>query len=248
MRTGPDDWRSALSRETVDKFATTEQREALRNNDEIQLGRADDLALATAIMASLAEQKDDSSLNTTASPASSEHKASPPLSSDSHEDSVTPATVSQEHLDSSRKANQKLRHWLGNHGFDIIPNSGSGSNCLLISMMQHAKANYDTEHEAEVNELRQKVKEFTQKHYPDNPSINDYSLYSDDEVTNLLVEKINKGIRHPEDKLSFWFVTAHDVDGNPFWRQVGDGPKMAIIFDQGGHYEAVIPRSVKKVW
>jgi len=113
--------------------------------------------------------------------------------------------------------------------------------------MQHAKANYDTEHEAEVNELRQKVKEFTQKHYPDNPSINDYSLYSDDEVTNLLVEKINKGIRHPEDKLSFWFVTAHDVDGNPFWRRVGDGPKMAVIFDQGGHYEAVVPRSVTNV-
>lgn len=244
MRTGPGDWRSALSRETVDKFATREQREALKNNDEVQLGRADDLALATAIMASLAEQKDDSSLNTTASPASSDHKASPPLSSDRHKDSVTPATVSQEHLDSSRKANQKLRHWLGNHGFDIIPNSGARSNCLLISMTQHAKTNYASEHEAEVNELRQKVKEFTQKHYPDNPSINDYSLHSDDKVTNLLVEEINKGIRHPEDKLSFCFVTAQDADGNPFWRRVGNGPKMAIIFDQGGHYEAVIPRSV----
>lgn len=244
MRTGSGDWRSSLTKETIDKFATKEQREALNNNDESLLKRADDLALATAIMASLAELKDESSLNPSLSSPSSDDKASVPLSSDSKKDSATQATVPQEHCNSSRKANQKLRHWLGNHGFDIIKNSGAKSNCLLISMIQHAKANYSTEHQAEVNELRRKVKEFTKKHYPDNPSINDYSLNSDDELTDALVEEINKGIIHPDDKLSFWFVTAQDVDGNPFWRRVGDGPKMAIIFDQGGHYEAVIPRSV----
>lgn len=244
MRTGSGNWRSSLTNDTIDKFATKEQREALNTNDESLLKRADDLALATAIMASLAELKNESSLNPSSSSPSSDNKASVPLSSDSHKDSAVQTTVAQEHRDSSRKANQKLRHWLGNHGFDIIQNSGAQSNCLLISMIQHAKANYSTEHQAEVNELRRKVKEFTQKHYPDNPSINDYSLNSDDKLTYALVEEINQEIIHPDDKLSFWFVTAQDVDGNPFWRRVGDGPKMAIIFDQGGHYEAVIPRNV----
>ena len=232
---------TTLSAEQVERFASVEQRQALLNNDEEGLKAADERALAAAILASLADLKDESSaLNplspapTGASPSSTEN-----LNNKTAKNTSVPATLPEEFYESNRKINLQLGEWLKDHGFNIVSNSGRNSNCLLISMIQHAKRDYSSEHDAEVNDLRTKVKDFTKKHYPDHPSINDYSLNGDDELTNELIREINKGITDPSEKLSFCFVTAN-IDGTPVWRRAGDGPRIGVIFDQGGHYEAVV--------
>ena len=239
MRSESAGW---LTSSRLADFATDKQQAALATMNADSLQQADDHALAEAILASLGDLKNKASPNSSSVYSSPERQVASHQSIKSNNSPAKSATVPQEYYDGSKAINLQLRNWLGNHGFDIIPNSGKNSNCLLISMVQHAKGNYSSEHDADVNGLRQTVKDYTKHHYPDNPSINDYSLLSDDDVTDMLVEKINLEIPHVEDKLSFCFVTA-DIDGQPLWRRVGDGPKMAIIFDQGGHYEAVIPRN-----
>ncbi len=232
-----------LSAEQIQHFASAEQQQALLNNDEAGLKAADERALAAAILASLADLKAESSALNPTSPAST--GASPSstqnLNDKTEKNTSTPAKLPQEFYESNRKINLQLGQWLKDHGFSIVSNSGRNSNCLLISMIQHAKSDYSSEHDAEVNDLRKKVKDFTKKHYPDNPSMNDYSLNCDDELTIELIREINKGITDQSEKLSLCFVTAN-IDGTPVWKRTGDGEKVAIIFDQGGHYEAVVPR------
>lgn len=110
-------------------------------------------------------------------------------------------------------------------------------------MAQHAAENYDTEHFDQVSSLRKMAKDYTKKTHPNTASMNDYSLFSDGKFMNHLVKEINDSILNQQRKLTFWIATA-DLAGQPAWRKVGDGPRMAIIFDQGGHYEAVIPKEI----
>lgn len=249
---------TSLSAEALSNFATQEQRQALATGNKDALQKADERALAAAVLASLADIKDESLIKTPSLMSVSTKKSSFPAKESSDQKNISPkptketsdqknipskpATLTEDYYEANRKITSQLRGWFHNHGFSIVHNSGRNLNCLLISMMQHKTGNYDSEHDADVDDLRQKVKDYTEKHYPNNPSMNDYSLNSDDDLTVELMKEINKGITDPQEKFSFYFVTA-DSDGEPSWRRRGDGHKVAIIFDQGGHYEAVVPRS-----
>ena len=222
-------------------FATKEQQQALLHKDEKSLQRANDRALAEAILASLAEESRASSAN---SDLSCIHTADPD-NTDVRSERLAPGTItpSQSHYDASRQINKQLASWFDHHGFQVVHNSGKDANCLLISMAQHATENYTTEHCDLVNSLRKTVKDHTEKTHPNRASMNDYSLFSDGEFMNRLVEEVNGNIMHPENRLTLWVATA-DIGGQPAWRKVGNGPRMAIIFDQAGHYEAVIPKEI----
>ncbi len=243
MRPESTSW---LNNTNIADFVTREQHEALLNNDEDSLRKADDRALAEAILASL-EDESMANRESPATPDRSDTDSLPPeiteIQEQPTEQDTTATTLSQAHYDASRKINQQLAGWFRDHGFQVVRNSGKDANCLLISMAQHAAGHYESEHSAEVQSLREKVKEYTTKHHPKDASINDYSLYSDGKLMEQLVKEINARIIDPQKKLSFWIATA-DSEGQPGWRKVGDGPKKAIIFDQGGHYEAVIPREI----
>lgn len=228
----------------IAEFATKEQQEALLNNNEDDLRQADDRALAEAILASLAEESRISrSKPAEAEPDSTESFVSDTNEPDNSGTASVNITPSQTEYEASRNINQRLAAWFDHHGFQIVKNSGKDANCLLISMTQHATGNFESEHSAEVASLREEVKAYTKKHHPHRASMNDHSLYSDGKIMAQLVTEINKKISDKDKQLTFWIATA-DHDGQPGWRKVGDGPKMAIIFDQAGHYEAVIPRKI----
>ncbi|MEK0428796.1 MAG: hypothetical protein RL001_1323 [Pseudomonadota bacterium] len=225
-------------------FITKEQHQALLTEDEKSLQQADDRALAEAILASLAEESRAGrarAANSDLSPADSSWQESTDVGSEGL--ASTTITPSESHYEASRQINQQLASWFDHHGFQVVHNSGKDENCLLISMAQHAAENYDTEHFDQVSSLRKMAKDYTKKTHPNTASMNDYSLFSDGKFMNHLVKEINDSILNQQRKLTFWIATA-DLAGQPAWRKVGDGPRMAIIFDQGGHYEAVIPKEI----
>jgi len=226
-------------------FVTKEQRQALLNKDAQSLQRADDRALAEAILASLAEEAQAGrarAANSELSDTDASRAESPDVSREGlASNTVTP---SQSHYEASRQINQQLASWFDHHGFQIVRNSGKDASCLLISIAQHATENYKSEHADNVNLLRKTVRDYTEKTHPNTASLNDYSLFSDGKFMNHLVNEVNDTILHQERKLTFWIATA-DLGGQPAWRKVGNGPRMAIIFDQAGHYEAVIPKEIR---
>lgn len=244
--------RRSLSAEQLQQFGTKEQRQALQRHNDEALKQADERALAEALLASLADLRQESPVDhspalpapASSAPAPDHQPASATGNSPDAKKNISASSrIPEAYYEGNRKINRQLRGWLQDHGFSLISNTGKDANCLLISMVQHAKRHYDSEHDAEVNDLREKAKDYTRRHHPDNPSINDYSLNSDDGLTVELVREINKDIKDSKEKLSFCFVTA-DIDGQPLWKRIGDGERVAIIFDQGGHFEAVIPRQI----
>lgn len=241
MRPEAANW---FNNENMADFITKEQQQALLTKDEKSLQQADDRALAEAILASLAEEAQAGRARA-ANSELSDTDASRAESTDVSREGLASNTVtpSQSHYEASREINQQLAFWFDHHGFQIVHNSGKDASCLLISMAQHATENYETEHCDKVSSLRNTAKDYTQKTQPNTPSMNDYSLFSDGKFMDHLVNKVNDSILNQERKLTFWIATA-DLAGQPAWRKVGDGPRMAIIFDQGGHYEAVIPKKI----
>lgn len=235
---------TSLSANQLEQFASADQRRAVGNKNEAALKMADDRALAEAILASLADLGQETLASTDNTlPSPNEASSSQSRISDDPPTAYAARTPTQAEYEANRKINQQLDLWLDQHGFQVIPNTGRDANCLLISMTQHAAGNYTSEHSADVVSLRQKVKDYTRMHHPNNPSMNDYSLYSDGKFMTQLAQEVNDGIKDPNKQLTFCIATA-DLNGQPSWRKVGDGPRMAVIVDRGGHYEAVIPREI----
>ena len=241
MRPDPAHW---LTQQNIADFATKEQQQALLSQHEQSLQQADDLALAEAILASLAEESRAGRV-IAENPELSDTDASTAESKDFSSEGLASNTInpSQSHYEASRQINQHLASWFDHHGFQIVHNSGKDASCLLISMAQHATEHYESEHYDKVNSLRKTVRDYTEKNHPTTVSMNDYSLFSDGKFMHHLVKEVNDTILNQDRKLTFWIATA-DLGGQPAWRKVGNGPRMAIIFDQGGHYEAVIPKEI----
>lgn len=136
----------------------------------------------------------------------------------------------------------KLKSWLKNHGFEVKSNNGNRNNCLIISVLQHASGNYDSNHQSEARHYKQKLVEWSGGKEKDS-----WGLYSDDDLFQKLIAEINRDYFKDQktEYLRFKLVTA-DQDGNPAVREVGEGPRMAGIVDGGGHYEAYIKSEANK--
>jgi hypothetical protein len=129
--------------------------------------------------------------------------------------------------------NCRLRTWFDENNYLIKSNSGKENNCLVISLLQHVTGNYDSQHTKQAQyykSILQKVSKGT---------INSFDpLYSDSDWTTFMINKIN--LDYGTD-FSVDFYSA-DTDGKPAVLRVGQGKNSVIIFDQGGHFEAVIKK------
>ena len=145
-------------------------------------------------------------------------------------------SIPQEEFEAQLGLIAKLKVWMKKHGFDIKANNGNRNNCLIISMLQHATEDYDSNHQDRARHFKQKIVEWSQG--KENSSS---SLHSDDKLCRQLVDEINRTYfkENKDQYLRFKFVTA-DMDGEPAVREVGDGPRIAGIIDGGGHYEAYV--------
>jgi hypothetical protein len=220
------------------QFLTTSQQTAWRSGNRELIQAADDAALAQAIMASLAElEKQQTQEDTTSeddliqAAITASLKSSGKASSPADQQKNTEA-----YLDLQAQKTAGLRIWFDKHGFDVIPNSGGRSNnCFLISLLQHATGDYRSEHAAEVSHYRQQLMQWDKTIKANDP------LPSSGKLIENLIELVLK-----DKKCNRRFAIAGPSLGSePSWHFYGKGKDYAIIFDQSGHYEAVIPRQTK---
>lgn len=219
-------------RPNYDGFLTAQQRAAMDSGDELAMQAADDAAMAEAILASLAEQENLIKHYSNASDAAPVSPGTPATPTTEGKAASTGAGMA-ELVQIQRDNTERLRGWLHANGFDIIKNRGGGHNdCLLISLLQHATGDYRSEHRSDVAYYREYLMGI-------DPSIdrND-SLPSMSDAIQLLIEKINAD---KQAHLRVAFV-APGLEGEPTFHYYGSGSRYAIIFDQSGHFDAVVPR------
>jgi len=130
---------------------------------------------------------------------------------------------------------------LKNNGMHAIPNNGTtgnlSNNCFLISLMQHATGNYSTVDERRINQYRDILIDASLA----NPN---EKIASRSEAVKTMVTLINQD-PDVNPKLDVHIVSS--VGGKPFIERLGEQTQSArkvVIWDQGGHFEAVTPNYV----
>ena len=98
-------------------------------------------------------------------------------------------------------------------------------------MLQHVTGNYDSQHTKRAQHYKSILQNVSKG------TINSFDpLFSDSDWTTFMINKINQDY---ETDFSVDFYSA-DTDGKPAVLRVGQGKNPVVIFDQGGHFEAVI--------
>ena len=221
------------------KFLTAAQQAAWDSGNRDAIQAADDAALAQALMASLAEletAKNQDDVVTEDDLLQAAITESLALAGKGSAKSNNQTSM-LEYLDIQAKKTSELRTWFTQSGFDIVRNSGGGSNnCLLISLLQHATGDYSSEHAADVHHYRQQLMKWDKTIQATDP------LPSSGEIIKRLINQIikDKGSEHR------FAIAGPGLGSEPSWHFYGEGKDYAIIFDQSGHYEAVIPRKTKQ--
>lgn len=151
-------------------------------------------------------------------------------------------SIPQEEFHVQHKLLATFRNLMKKLGFDIKPNNGNRNNCLIISMLQHATGNYDSNHEEQAKFFKQKVFEWS-----GGKEKSSSALHSDDALFRQLIDAINRHYFKEQKELYLRFTLATpDLDGKPTIREVGDGPRVAGIIDGAGHYEAYVKSDARK--
>jgi hypothetical protein len=128
-----------------------------------------------------------------------------------------------------------VRAWLARHGIETVPNSGSGMNCLLISLLQHATGRYDKASEPELAEEAERCRMFLKEAHPEIEA-SDRMLYADEEAIASALTYIN--IRCGANLDVHW-VEPH-ADGHAVrWLRSGTGEEPVAIIRFGNHFEAL---------
>lgn len=136
----------------------------------------------------------------------------------------------QYHLD-MKEANESLGKWFGTQGIQVAPNAGSGCNCLIISLIQHATGEYLSEHEDEARYFRAFLIERLKVSASG-------MLHSDDQACDELVKEIN---RIYGTSINPVFVMSTKEHAEPYVLPLIDfgGANPVVIWQEGFHYEAL---------
>ncbi|MFM0646986.1 hypothetical protein PQR14_21895 [Paraburkholderia bryophila] len=122
-------------------------------------------------------------------------------------------------------------------GFSVVKNNGDMNNCLLISMVQHATGDYSQPHTQRVNEYRQKL-------VGEGHILNGQPMTFTGAAGKRLVAMINGD---PQTQQPLHVVGVTQVAGRTHLDHIGADQQAAnvrevMIWDQGGHFEAVKPK------
>lgn len=140
-------------------------------------------------------------------------------------------SITDSEINTQRRINDQLRNWFADRNMTVVSNQGENQNCLLISLLQHATGNYHSQHAEAARSYKDRLVRESQG------QIGQYDALCDDTaLMTALIKRINA--RYQSD-MRVDFYTA-DLNGNPAIRSVGDGNKPVIIFNQVGHFEAVV--------
>lgn len=155
----------------------------------------------------------------------------PGLQPGAEQDDVATPLVAEHHgIDAA-----PVRAWLAERGIETVPNSGSGMNCLLIALLQHATGRYDAESEPELAEEAETCRRFLAQQHPEIESL-DRMLYADEPAIRSALQYINVRC---DAHLDVHWVEPH-ADGHPVrWLRSSTGDEPVAIVRFGNHFEAL---------
>ncbi len=146
-------------------------------------------------------------------------------------------TITDLEFNTQRRITGDLRNWFAEKNMTVVPNKGKNMNCLVISLLQHVTGIYDNEHTEEASRYKDMLVNSSQG------QIGKYDpLYHDIPLITALVYKINED-KESDMKVNF-YSAGHD--GKLGIWSVGEGKNEVIIFDQAGHYEAVVSGNLRQ--
>jgi hypothetical protein len=147
----------------------------------------------------------------------------------------TNATASSNYADllnKTRELNGKLKQWFAANGCQVVRNGGRNNNCLIISLLQLATGEL-----SEHADKAAKVKKWLVETYPDEAMSDKHELHANTTAIQELIKMINREFRSD---MRVTFVAANE-NGHPVRTAVvGDVKNDVVIFDQAGHFEAVV--------
>jgi hypothetical protein len=154
--------------------------------------------------------------------------------------------IYEESAAATRAAGVHLREAMQAAGMTPVPNDGkahdSTNNCLLISLLQHATRDYGSDHAQLVSQYREIMTEVRDAPLARNAPISALSL-----AAKRLVELINAD-PGMSPKLRVAFVS--EFDGRMRVDEIGakePDARTVVVWDQGGHFEAVVPAEIAKL-
>jgi hypothetical protein len=234
-----DPKKNPVNNKKLAEYASPAQQRALEANDAQSLQIADDEALAWAIQASLNEQAESPALqNKTPTDAIAEQIANDEAIARAMQDNKKEAKAADyntfynetrglEYINSN-----KLRNWLNQAGYRIVRNSGKNNNCLLISLLQHVTGNYKSQHSEEAARYKAILEKES------NGDIGQLDpLYFDTHLIEALIKRMGEDYGR---EISINLYVAYD-NGKLSERIIGSGAEQFTIFDEGEHFEAVLP-------
>lgn len=128
-----------------------------------------------------------------------------------------------------------VRAWLANRGIETVPNSGTGMNCLLISLLQHATGRYDKVFEPKLADEAKKCRAVLEQAHPEIAE-SDRMLYADEPAIKAALAYINTRCGA---NLDVHWVEPH-ADGHPVrWLRSTTGEDPVAIIRFGEHFEAL---------
>lgn len=138
--------------------------------------------------------------------------------------------------------NAAFSPWLESNNLRVVPTSGDGNNCLIVSLICHATGDYEADHQVQAAVLRKELVakfkiEETQMLLPGSPEV------------SYLLDQL--GQSHPPIMHIAEIQPGPDgipqmlrADGTPFFYMAElEGRRIAPIFQYGAHFEPIIARS-----
>lgn len=144
-----------------------------------------------------------------------------------------PERISPEEIQGTKYMNEQLRTWFTENNLEVVKNRGGGSNnCLLISLLQHAKKDYKSEHLEDAHFYKAILASLSEGTI----ELCD-ALFEDTAPIRKLIDTINENYGS-DISVNFYIGNS---SGEPGVKTIGAGKNPVIIFNQGRHFEAVIP-------
>ncbi|MGN6316129.1 MAG: hypothetical protein ACTHNR_07570, partial [Trinickia sp.] len=124
--------------------------------------------------------------------------------------------------------------WFGQRGISAAYNSGSGMDCLIISLLQHATGRYDRASEPELAETAARYRAQLAQAYPEIEQ-GDRMLYDDEPALEELIRTVNRDYRAD---MNVQLITP-SADGPVRFQASALGAQPVGIVMFGNHFQAV---------
>ena len=187
-------------------------------------------ALAEGVVAPMLDQEEGASKGVAVKSKTTKKAKKPKKKSSAPSKTKKKGEGTLEYIRDMRRRNPSLQQWLTGQSIGVATNYGDGLNCLIISLLQHATGGYQSQHAQLARHYRRRlIGQF-------GAQVDGVMLYSDDDAFVALVGWINHDFHI---SMNVYLIQVDEHSRPYLVPHVNTGANPVVIWDQGGHYEAL---------